>query len=301
MSKQIPAGVWPAMLTCLDDDGRPSQANIEKLVELFVQQKVGGLFVLGSTGSGPALDVATRKEVAKITIKAVAGRLPVMLHVGTVAPKHAIELAKHGQDVGADAISTVPAIYYPMDANIMFAYYKAVAGATNLPFFPYHFAVSALPPVQEYVRRLLELPNIQGMKVTDINLYTLQMIRAYSQDKLTLYSGADELVIPAAAAGAHGAIGSTYNFWHPAVSKARQAFMNGQFEQGQQFMMALGRVISRLLADYGSFYPFMRKVMKLKYDVEIGPSQASMGMVTGNMDDKTAMELFEEVNQAAGL
>lgn len=301
MQKKLPAGVWPAMFTCLDEDGRPSQRDIEKLVALFVEQGVGGLYVLGSTGSGPALDVATRKAVAELTVKAAAGRLPVMLHVGAVAPRDAVTLARHGADIGVDAISSVPAIYYPMDANIMFSYYRLVAGATDLPFFPYHFAVQALPPVQEYVRRLLELPNIAGMKITDINLYTLQMIRAYSQEKLTLYSGADELVIPAAAAGAHGAIGSTYNFWAPAVMKMRQAFCEGQVEQGRRFMMVLGKVISRLLADYGSFYPFMRRVMKLKYDIEIGPSQASMGLVAGSLDDKAVLEMFDAVNDAAGI
>jgi N-acetylneuraminate lyase len=301
MAKQIQGGVWPAVLTCLDDKFQPCEKNITKIVELFVSQKVGGLFVLGSTGQGPALNQATRQRVAELTLKANAGRLPVMVHVGAVSPHEAADLARHAADHGADAISSVAPIYFGAPADVLFAHYHHIASATRLPFYPYHFNAANLPPIREYVQRLLEIPNIAGMKVTDQNLYTLELILAFSQGKLTIFSGADELVIPAAAAGAHGAIGSTYNLFAPAVIAMRQRFLKGEVEAARHFMLTFARVIHAMIVDYGAFQPMIRMAMRLKYDVEIGASATSLGLVDRKLDEGKLLALVDEVNHAAGL
>lgn len=301
MGKDIASGVWPAVLTCLDENRRPSQENITKLVELLVSQKVGGLYVLGSTGQGPAMNVAVRKEVMAMTSKANAGRLPIMTHVGAVSPHESIELAKHAADHGADAISSVPPIYFTPNAEIMFNHYRVIASATDLPFYPYHFQVAGMPALDEYVKRLLELPNIKGMKITDNNLFIIEMVVAYAKGKLQIFSGCDELILPAVMAGADGAIGSFYNMFAPAVIKAREAFLAGDIQKGKHFMLTFSRIVFELIKDSSSVYSFFRTSMRLKYGIDIGPGITSTSLITRELDDAKVLATFDELDKAAGL
>lgn len=299
MPKQISNGVWPAVLTCLDENRQPCEENITKIVELFVSQKVGGLYVLGSTGQGPAMSTPVRKQVMEIISKANAGRLPVMTHVGAVSPHESIELAKHAADHGADAISSVPPIYFGSNTEILFKHYGVIASATNLPFYPYHFQMTGMSAVNDYVDKLMQIPNIKGMKITDNNLFIVEMVVAYAKGKLQIFSGCDELILPAILAGADGAIGSFYNMFAPSVIKARQAFLDGNVQGGRQFMLTFGRIINELIADYGSVYPYFRASMRLKYGIDIGPGISSTTLVDRKLDDAKVLATFDEMEKAA--
>ena len=91
----ITGGVWPAVFSALNDDGEPNLEAMDQLVELFNEQQLDGLYLLGSTGQGPALSVASRKKIAERVVKTNAGRLPVIVHVGAVSTDDAIALARH--------------------------------------------------------------------------------------------------------------------------------------------------------------------------------------------------------------
>src|SRR5262245_43067484 len=105
-------GIWPALLTPLTDSGDVNLGEIDKLIDLFVRQEMGGVYVLGSTGQWPLLHPEQRRVAAERIVKAAAGRLPVMVHVGAVATDDAIALARHAARIGADAVSAVAPIYY---------------------------------------------------------------------------------------------------------------------------------------------------------------------------------------------
>ncbi|MBM3460285.1 MAG: dihydrodipicolinate synthase family protein, partial [Armatimonadetes bacterium] len=105
-------GIWPAMVTPLAEDGSVRRESIPLLVEKFVREGAGGLYLLGSTGQGPILTVEERKVVAAETVQAAAGRLPVMVHVGAIRVEDSIELARHCGEIGADAVSSVVPMYY---------------------------------------------------------------------------------------------------------------------------------------------------------------------------------------------
>src|SRR2546423_6227952 len=100
-------GIWPAMLTPLTEDGRPAVAVLEQMTELFVRQGLGGIYLTGSTGQWPLFTVEERCGIADCVIRAAAGRIPVMVHVGAVATADAIALARHAARAGASAISAV--------------------------------------------------------------------------------------------------------------------------------------------------------------------------------------------------
>lgn len=290
-------GLWPAMLTPLDSTGQPALAETEKLVELFVQQKLDGLYLLGSTGQGPLLSVPERKAVAECVVKTAAGRIPVMVHVGAVSTDDSVALARHASQIGADAISSVGPIYYRAGADVVFEHYRRIGAAGELPFFVYHLSsVNTLSlGGREYVEWLLGLPNIAGMKFTDRDLYQLGLICANAGERLHIFSGADELLCQAAMCGAGGAIGTFYNVWGPACRAARQAFVGGSVVAGSRFMTAFQVALNEILSSQ-STWSFLRAAMRIKYRIEIGVCRSPLGVTDRPWQDADVERLLAAVD-----
>lgn len=264
-------GVWPAMLTPLSADGTPSLSACEQLVELFAKQGLGGIYLTGSTGQWPLLTIPERKAIAERVVKAAAGKIPVMVHVGAVSTADAVDLAKHAAKIGADAVSAVGPIYFNHSADAIFEYYTQIGKASDCPLFAYHLSgVSQmnLGP-REYAQRFLDVPNAAGMKITACDLYPFGLIQGVAGDKLQLFSGADEVMCHALLSGAIGAIGSFYNLWGAECRKAREATAAGDIATGRTFMLKFQAAIADVLAS-GGMWSFLAAAMRIKHRIEIG-------------------------------
>jgi N-acetylneuraminate lyase len=289
-------GVWPALLTPLDEAGRPKLAEVEKLVELFVKQGLGGLYILGSTGQWPLLTLDQRRAVAERVIKTAAGRIPVMVHVGAMATDDAVALAKHAQKIGADAVSAVTPIYYSSSADVVFEHYRRIGAATELPLFIYHLSSvnqTWLDP-RDYAERILALPHIGGMKITDRDLYMFGLIHSFSEGRLQLFSGADEVMCQATVSGAIGAIGTFYNLWGPACQKARAAFVAGDFQIGKRFMLTFQKAIAEVLRS-NAVWTFLRSAMRLSHGIDVGLPRAPLATIEKEWDERQVERIVASV------
>ncbi len=302
MSTSLPGGVWPALFTPLTQDGKLSEPMLERTVEMAVRTGFPGVYLLGATGQGPALSVELRKQVTQRTIKLTAGRLPVMAHVGAISTDDAVELAKHAADCGAMAVSAIPPVYFATWTDVEFSHYTRIASATKLPFLPYfnEFAGAMSLPVKQYVKRLLEVPNVAGIKLTSPNMLTTSLVVAHSEGRLVVYSGCDEVCCQGALSGAQGAIGTTYNFFGPAMIKMRQACVDGQFDHARRFMLTYARVITEVVAG-GQNYPFFREAMMIRHGIDIGPGRAPYCAVGKPFEPGKVKAMLEEVDAAAEL
>ena len=300
MAQTVFRGVWPAMLTPLDEESQPSHAAIEQLVELFVSQGVPGLYILGSTGQWPLLSLQHRREVAERVVQNAAGRLSVMVHVGAMATDDAVDLARHAESMGADAISAVGPVYYTFSADDVFMHYERIGNASVLPLFVYHLShvnQVSIPPV-EYARRVLDLPNVGGMKFTDHDLYTLGQIHKTAGERLQLFSGADPLLCQAALSGAVGAIGTFFNIWAAPAQRARDRFVAGDFEAGRRFTAALQSAISDVLGS-GSIWSFLRSAMMFRYNIDVGMPRRPLGLRDSKWDEDRVREIMTRVEDSA--
>ena len=300
MSSQDFEGVWPAVITPLNESGEPNHEAIEQLVELFVSQKLGGLYILGSTGQWPLLPLNYRREVAERVVKTAAGRIPVMVHVGATATDDAVELARHAESIGADGVSSVTPIYYSISADDAFLHYRRIGEASSRPLYVYH--LSSVNQVtldsREYARRVLELPNIAGMKLTDNDLFRFGLIADVAGNRLRLFSGADGLVCHAALSGSVGAIGSFFNVWGVPAQRSRDAFVAGDFNAGRRFTATFQSALADVLSSR-STWSFLRTAMRIKYDIDVGMPRAPLGARDKDWSGSDVQRLIERVDAAA--
>jgi N-acetylneuraminate lyase len=291
-------GLWPALLTPMTAEGKPNFPVLERMVNLYAEQKLDGIYTTGSTGQWPLMSFEERASVVDCVVKTAAGRLPIMAHIGSVTTEESIQLAKRAKACGADAVSSVAPIYYAHSQPVIFEHYRRVAAATDLPFFAYHLYVTSTTPIspQQYATQLKTVPNLVGMKVTDLNVYTFGLIQSLTEGKLLLFSGADEVLCHAVVSGSVGAIGTFYNLWGPACQRARQAMVEGKVEVATKFMLRFQLAIAKVL-ESGSIWSFLRSAMQLKYDLDIGAPRAPLGMADQAWEDAKVREIVQLVDQ----
>jgi len=287
------------MLTPLDESGEPNLQAVEQLVDWFVRAGLDGLYLTGSTGQWPLLNPDQRKAVAERAVRAAAGRIKTMVHVGAVATEDAAALARHARSIGADAISCVAPIYYSASPDATFEHYRRIGEAGELPLFAYHLSqVNQLSiDAREYVERLLAVPHIAGMKFTDRDLYQFGLIHAYAGERLQLFSGADELLCQAVLCGAIGAIGTFYNVWGVACRKARREFAAGSVEEGRRFMLVFQRAIHEVMRGQG-VWSFLRGAMLLKSGIDVGMPRAPLGALDKPWPEDELRRIVEMVDAA---
>lgn len=288
--KEIFHGVWPAMLTPVDQNGELNVASLEKLIELLIAQRVDGLYLLGSSGQGFLFSEKQRREIVELSLKMVNGRLPVMVQVGAMSTDESIRLAKHAAKNGASGISAVGPIYYASSQEMGINHYRNIAVATELPFFPYK--IGTTPITESVIDRLLEVENIKGLKLTTTNLLEISDIHNYAGDRLKLFSGADELLCHAGLCGTVGAIGTTYNLLGSTCKFIRNEFMAGNVEVSKEFMLRLQKLIHQMLP---CIWTFFYKAMLLKHGIDIGLPKAPLLAPPLPVNDEQVLALVNEL------
>jgi dihydrodipicolinate synthase/N-acetylneuraminate lyase len=161
-------GVLLPIITPFDEKVRIDEEIMRELVDFHIGAGVHGLFVLGSTGQGPAMSTEERKTTAAVALNQATGRVPIVIHVGTADTQSTVALAEHAAANKASAVAIVPPYYYSDHSEYeIIAHYKAVANAVPLPIFIYEnpkYSGISVPPGFA-VRMKGQVPTLKGIKV----------------------------------------------------------------------------------------------------------------------------------------
>lgn len=203
-------GVIPALMTCFDAEENIDEKAQRALVDHLLAAGVDGFYTTGSTGAAFTMTDAERMRVAEIIVDQVAGRVPVIVHIGAIGTKRSIALAQHAESIGADAISSVPPFYWGFSPENVYNYYRDIALASQLPMVIYNIALAGTIN-KELLLRLAQLDNIQGLKYTARTHDEMGAIKRELGPDFRIYSGCDEMALSGLNFGADGLIGSFYN------------------------------------------------------------------------------------------
>ena len=266
-------GIIAATFSALNADGSLNLDLVPALVEKLIADGVKGVFICGTNGEGPNLTVEERMAVAEAYIKAVRKRILVFVHVGHTSIAESKKLAGHAAAAGADVISSVAGFYFKPAGteNLVDCMAEIAAAAPGHPFYYYH--IPALTGIQVDMIRFLELaetqiPNLAGIKYTASTLHEYQACLHYKEGKYDVLFGYDELLLPALAIGARGAIGSTYTFAAPLYVAIIKAFEERDMEKARGLQLLANNMIS-CLPRYGPI-PAQKAILALM-GYELGP------------------------------
>lgn len=280
-------GIWPAMLTPFDAYGDVDLPAIDRLVDHLIDEGAHGLYVCGSTGEGLLMNVAERMAVTERTIQRVAGRVPTMIHVGMIPTRDAATLAAHARTAGADAVAAIPPTFFGYSFNAIHDHYRAIGDAAEIPLFVYNIPSAAGINVTPSMVTQMQatIPNLVGMKWTSPNLYEMRQI--IELPNMTVFSGPDEMCLPALSMGVVGAIGSTYNPMTRHFVRLYDAYRAGNLAEAQELQFAANRVIKAWLGHPGAL-----KVMMRWQGVPIGQPRAPLESLPAEREAALAADLL---------
>lgn len=242
-------GVIPALVTPFDKDENFDETRTRNLINFLIDQKVNGFYLTGSTGEGFLMTPEERKKVVEVVIDEVKGRVPVIVHIGAISTKVSIDLAKHAEEVGADAISSVPPFYWRFSENHIFNYYKDISDACNLPMIIYNVPLTGLMGF-DFIKRLSTLDNVKGIKYTAYTHQDIYKCKELKEDFM-VYSGADEMAVSGIFNEADGIIGSFYTMLPDLFVRLYAHVKEGNFKDAQRLQkIAVAIIEASLKSEY---------------------------------------------------
>jgi 4-hydroxy-tetrahydrodipicolinate synthase len=205
------SGLMPAMVTPFDERGEVDLKATEAVVERFIEARVDGISPLGSTGEFSHLTADERKRFAEEVVRMVGGRVPVVVGVGATGTKEMVELARHAESAGADAVLVVSPFYWKIGEEALFRHFAAVAEAVGIPVVIYNLPMlTGIDLSPSLIGRIAtECPNVSGLKDTVTEYFhTVGVLREVKRVKpdFSVLSGWEDLILPSLLAGADGSI-----------------------------------------------------------------------------------------------
>lgn len=253
-------GVMPALLTPLNEDESINVPALHKLLNTLIDGGADGFYIGGATGEGISLRREVREELAAESVKAIAHRVPAVVHIASTDYAEALALAKQAEACGADMISAIPPMFYSYDEDEVFGYYKRLAEATNLPLMVYYNPAAGFSMRADFAARLFTIDNVTTIKWTSSDYYGLVRLKDLTQGEMTLINGPDEMLLMGLSAGADGGIGSTYNVILPLIKKIYTEFKAGNIAGAQAAQTEADRLINKMLAT-GHLIPALKAIL----------------------------------------
>lgn len=250
VNKQKLEGLIAAPFTPMTADGALNMSAVKPYADLLVASGVKGVFICGTTGESASLTTDERKAVAEAWVAAAAGRLKVIVHVGSNCAADAIALARHAEQSGADAIGAMaPYFFKPQTAAELVAWFTPIANSNSLPF--YYYNMPSMSGVSVPVAEFLALggkamPTLAGVKFTHNNLMEMSQCLMLDGGRYEVLHGYDEILLCGLSLGATAAVGSTYNYAAKVYNRLIEAFRAGDIAAAaalQQYSVKIVEVI----------------------------------------------------------
>ena len=211
---------------------------------------IDALVVCGTTGEASTLTDDEQISAIEFAVKRVAGRVPVIAGAGSNDTEHAIRLCQRSCEVGADALLIVTPYYNKTSQRGLIHMYTRIADSVNKPIILYNVPSRTGVNIEpETYAALADHPNINAIKEASGNFSKLVETVALVGDKLAIYSGNDDQVVPMLALGAKGVISVLSNVLPAETSEMCKRFWNGDFKGSAAMQCEYLPLINALFSD----------------------------------------------------
>jgi len=239
-------GIITALITPFTQEGNVDEEALRELVEFQVSSGVQGLYPCGTTGEGPTMSIEQRKRVAEIVVDQVKPRIPVVVHIGAINTAMTIQLAKHAEKIGADALGCVTPYYYALDDDAIIEHYRRVAEAVRIPMLVYNIPhQTTINVTPDLMVKLTKLPNVIGIKDSSRDFTQLCEYIEKLGKGFTVICGTDALIIPALFMGAKGAVSAIANTFPELFVESYDAYKKRNYTKaiGLQYKIIAARKV----------------------------------------------------------
>lgn len=205
MPRPLFRGVCASTVTPFNAAGELALEHLPAHIDWIIEQGANALSPLGSSGEFASLEVDQRKRVLEAAIEANNGRLPVVAGTHHCSTRYTIELSRHAEQAGADALLIVPPYYMAPTTSQTMDHYRKVADAVSIPIVLYHsITMTAVDLKTEHLAKLFEEGVIGGVKMSNPEPDRIGSLLQATGGDLFVYAGIDTVAFEGLCLGAHG-------------------------------------------------------------------------------------------------
>ncbi|MBN1873546.1 MAG: dihydrodipicolinate synthase family protein [Anaerolineae bacterium] len=238
MTKKL-YGIIPPLTTPFTEDGAVYEEGLRRLVEFQIEKGSHGLFICGTYGSGPIMTLEERKQVHKIVINQVKGRITVVAHVGTTSTMQSVELAQHAESMGADYIASISPYYHHHDERCVVEYFRALVKAVNIPVYVYNNpGASGVTLTPNFLHHLADV-GVQGIKDSAFSYIEFAHFVLAMEDRpdFRFIVGTEGIALPALMLGAQGCVSGLANGFPELMVKLWDTYQAGEYEKASDLQL----------------------------------------------------------------
>lgn len=237
-------GIIPPVSTLFTQERELDKEGMKVLIDHLIASKVDGLFFLGTGGEFSQMSVSERMATAEFAVSYIKGRVPVLMGTGSTNTREAIELSKHAQKIGADAVVIINPYYWNLTEENLFMHYSEIAQSIKLPIVLYNFPnLTGQDLSADFVLKLVEAhPNIIGIKDTIDSIGHIREMILKVKEKhpdFSVFCGFDDHLLNTLQMGGDGTISASANFAPQLSVGIYQSFNNGDLKNAMRLHQQL--------------------------------------------------------------
>lgn len=295
-------GIVPAMVTPMFEDETINYEEVSVQVERLLSAGVHGIFVSGTNGEGFALNSSEKKSILRVVLKSVADRVPVYAGTGCVTTRDTINECLDAVEVGTNVLSIITPYFALASQKELYNHYRLIAESVpNTPIILYNIPQRTgnklLPETVESLA--IDYKNIVGIKDSSGDFSTLidfLYISRKLQNKFSVFSGNDALILPLLKEGGAGGVTGCANVYPKTMVTIYDQFIKGNLDAAQ----AAQDIISdfRDLFCHGNANTIIKESVRLMGE-NVGPCRRPFNLI-----DEPGIQAIKdklEKNSKAGI
>ncbi len=243
-------GAGVAIVTPFYENGEINFEQLEKLIDFQIENSTDAIIICGTTGEASTMCDEEHLECIKVAVDRVNGRVPVIAGTGSNDTRHGIELTKNAKKLGADATLQVTPYYNKATQKGLIEHFTAIGRATDLPMILYSVPSRTgvnITPQTAY--ELSKLDFVAGIKEASGNISQVAQIAALCGDRLPIYSGNDDQIIPILSLGGKGVISVLSNVAPKATHDMVRLYLDGEHEKALQLQLDFLPLVAALFSE----------------------------------------------------
>ncbi len=291
MKNTIFEGVATALVTPMHEDGSINFDRLKTLIDEQIEAGVPALVICGTTGESATMTLEEHSEVIKVAVEHTAGRVKIIAGAGSNDTACAAALAKEAEADGADALLLVTPYYNKATQKGLYEHYKYIAEKVSLPIILYNVPSRTGCNIKpETYAKLAEIPNIVAIKEANGDISSVVKTRLLCGDKLDIYSGNDDQIIPIMALGGKGVISVLSNVMPKETVEMCGKMLKGDLEGAANMQIEMSSLIDALFIEVN---PIPAKTAMNLMGMNMGPLRLPMT----EMEEGTKAVLANELKK----
>ena len=224
-------GSGVALVTPFNDNGIDYD-KLQDLLEWHVKEGTDSIIICGTTGEATTMTENEKKAVIKFAVDTINKRIPVIAGTGSNNTVSAIEMSKYAESVGVDAILVITPYYNKTSQKGLFKHFKAVNDSVNIPIILYNVpSRTGVNITPKALVQIAELNNVVAIKEASGNISQIMEMKSLCKDKIDIYSGNDDQIVPIMSLGGKGVISVLANVIPNEVHTLTKKCLEGKFNE----------------------------------------------------------------------